>query len=283
MVMGGLGLRSMELLSPAAYWAAWADILPIIADRVPTVAERVRPDLEGGASAIPCVAQVVAAERALEDVDFPQKPTWGELLAGARPPERDPNADDEPGQWPHGWQFYASLGLLTDHRENVVLPSLSADAQARLRSQSGAHAGDHITALPTCDYTIAEPQRMNGMLRRRARLPIATGRRHCHAPRCVNAGTSTLDDYGDHSAACPRTGALRRRGAAVERAWRPVWEEATVQVSEHPVVHTLVPTVPESDGRQSDVFVRGVSIGRGLPVVGDMCMGSPLHSNGTPY
>ena len=59
--------------------------------------------------------------------------------------------------------------------------------------------------------------------------------------------------------------------------------EATVQVSEHPVVHTLVPTVPESDGRQSDVFVRGMSIGRGLPVVGDMCMGSPLHSNGTPY
>ena len=62
-----------------------------------------------------------------------------------------------------------------------------------------------------------------------------------------------------------------------------LWKEATVQVSEHPVVHTLAPTVPESDGRQSDVFVRGMSIGRGLPVVGDMCTGSPLHSNGAPY
>ena len=69
----------------------------------------------------------------------------------------------------------------------------------------------------------------------------------------------------------------------MERAWRPVWEEATVHASEHPVVHQLVPTVPESDLRQSDVYVRGMSLGRGLPVVGDMCMGSALHSNGTPY
>ena len=39
----------------------------------------------------------------------------------------------------------------------------------------------------------------------------------------------------------------------------------------------------ETDGRQADVFVRGMSIGSGLPVVGDMCMGSVLHANGTPY
>ena len=126
--------------------------------------------------------------------------------------------DEEPGQWPHGWQFYASLGLITHHREHVVLPSLDDKAQARLRSQSGAHAGDHITAIPTCEYTVASPQRMNGMLRRRARLPIATGRRHCAAARCQRDGCSLLDCFGDHSAACQRTGALRRRGAAVERA-----------------------------------------------------------------
>ena len=53
--------------------------------------------------------------------------------------------------------------------------------------------------------------------------------------------------------------------------------------SEHPLVHQLVPTVPETDLRQSDVYVRGMSLGRGLPVVGDMCMGSALHSDGSPY
>ena len=69
----------------------------------------------------------------------------------------------------------------------------------------------------------------------------------------------------------------------MERAFRPLWEEAPVQASEHPLVRELVPSVPESDGRQADVFVRGMSIGNGLPVVGDMCMGSALHANGTPY
>ena len=35
--------------------------------------------------------------------------------------------------------------------------------------------------------------------------------------------------------------------------------------------------------RQSDVFIRGMSIGNGQPVVGDMCMGSALHADGRPY
>ena len=69
----------------------------------------------------------------------------------------------------------------------------------------------------------------------------------------------------------------------MERAWRPLWEEAPVQASEHPLVHDLVPTVSVADLRQSDVFVQGMTIGRGLPVVGDMCMGSAIHANGTPY
>ena len=131
------------------------------------------------------------------------------------------------------------------------MPSLDAKAQARLRSQSGAHAGDHLTALPKCEWTIATPLRMNGMLRRRARLPIATGNRQ--------------DVFGDYGAAWPRDGRLRRRGAAVERAFRPLWTESTVQASEHPLVRELVPTVPASDGRQADVFICGMSIGSCSP------------------
>ena len=33
-IHGGLGLRSSKLIGPAAYWAAWADILPIIVERL---------------------------------------------------------------------------------------------------------------------------------------------------------------------------------------------------------------------------------------------------------
>ena len=39
----------------------------------------------------------------------------------------------------------------------------------------------------------------------------------------------------------------------------------------------------KTDERQSDVSLRGLRLGRGLPVVGDMCMGSALHADGTPH
>ena len=78
-------------------------------------------------------------------------------------------------------------------------------------------------------------------------------------------------------------GALKRRGTAVEHAFRPLWKQSTVHAQEQPLVRELVPTVPPGDARQADVFIRGMSIGNGLPVVGDMCMGSALHANGRPY
>ena len=108
----------------------------------------------------------------------------------------------------------------------------------------------NINILTFCEeYTVAKAQRMNAMLRRHARLPIATGRRHCAALQCVDALTSELDAYGDHSAACPRIGALRRRGSAVQRAFRPLWREARMVTSEHPLVRELVPSVRATDGR----------------------------------
>ena len=56
-VHGGLGLRSSALLSPAAYWAAWADMLPTLVERVPDLAEQVLQELESGDSRIVSVAQ----------------------------------------------------------------------------------------------------------------------------------------------------------------------------------------------------------------------------------
>ena len=41
MRMGGLGLRSTERCAPAAFWASWADALPMIAKRNPEVASEV--------------------------------------------------------------------------------------------------------------------------------------------------------------------------------------------------------------------------------------------------
>ena len=75
-------------------------------------------------------------------------------------------------------------------------------------------------------------------------------------------------------------GGLRRRGAAFERTFRPLWSEAGVQACEHPLVSELVPGIRAGDNRPSDV-VRGVPLGRGLPILGDMRMLSALHQDGT--
>ena len=106
---------------------------------------------------------------------------------------------------------------------------------------------------------------------------------HCSAARCQENETSLIDCFGDHPAACPRTGALKRRGTAVEHVFRPLWKQSTVNAQEQPLVREFVPTAPPGDARQADVFIRGLSIGNGLPVVGDMRMGSAHHANGTPY
>ena len=65
--------------------------------------------------------------------------------------------------------------------------------------------------------------------------------------------------------------------------FRPLWSEASVHAQEHPLVRELVPGIRAGDNRQSDVVVRGLRLGRALPVVGDMCMMSALHQDGTPW
>ena len=130
------------------------------------------------------------------------------------------------------------------------MPRLSRATRARVRSQSGAHAGEFLFALPTCDLTLVTPERFNLFLRRRARLPLTTGRSHCTARICYRRGCSRLNQCGDHPASCLSTGGLRRRGAAFERAFRPLWVEAVVQAREHPLVSELILGIR---GRQSAV------------------------------
>ena len=98
LVHGGFGLRSSSLLAPAAHWAAWADALPIIAERAPELGDRVLQELEAAESSVPCIRSAVAAERAVTQPEFRCKPTWQELLDGTRPPQRPQQYDDEPGQ-----------------------------------------------------------------------------------------------------------------------------------------------------------------------------------------
>ena len=59
--LGGLGLMHAERLSPAAYWAAWADALPVLQQRCPEAAARCLQELRSGNQAAAPSLQAAAA------------------------------------------------------------------------------------------------------------------------------------------------------------------------------------------------------------------------------
>ena len=83
---GGLGLRSAERTSPGAYWAAWADVLPMVEQRHPQVAARLVGDLGMGDLAVSqSLREAVLAGRLPDNHGMQDRPSWRELQEGARP------------------------------------------------------------------------------------------------------------------------------------------------------------------------------------------------------
>ena len=105
MKFGGLGLRSVQRISEAAYWASWADCLPMIQQRHPRIAALFVAQLSGQ----PHTTFLRAASEApihLARAGF-VAPTWDALALDARPPPREPE-DVEPGGVRRGWQHSAA-------------------------------------------------------------------------------------------------------------------------------------------------------------------------------
>lgn len=223
--LGGLGLAAASRLAASAYWASWADALPVLAARQPELAARCAAELSRGPqSAASCLREAAAAGAQLERQGWQARPPWGQLAAAPRQPPA--LQDREPGAWPHGWQRIASLVAHTSYRETHLLPHLTAAEQALLRSQSGPQAGAWLTAIPSDPGTILPPHLMHIALRRRLRLPLAVTAARCgQGARGFGCG-SVLDPYGDHALACPRTGLLARRAHILEQAWIRVAREA---------------------------------------------------------
>ena len=107
--LGGLGLTSAELLSPAAYWAGWTDALGTLRPRVPDiVAACGRELLQEGDPHAPCIRELVAAAARLDAAGWATRPAWAQLLA-AHPVPSPPLQESEPSLWRHGWQHPAAL------------------------------------------------------------------------------------------------------------------------------------------------------------------------------
>ena len=83
MRLGGLGLRSASRMAPAAFWASWADALPMLSARLPELTDRVVEGLSTQPRG--CLAQIHEATMVLDRSGFVGRPGWHELRAGRRP------------------------------------------------------------------------------------------------------------------------------------------------------------------------------------------------------
>ena len=187
-----------ECTNSEAFWASWADCLPMIWERHPTVVHQFMAELEGHPDT-PILHAVAASVRSLTGVRGFTPPSWQALAASARPELREPD-DYEPGSVRTGWQLEVASRVEKFSREDLFT-RVGEDVQALIRSQGGPGADLVLSTCPTCRVTKLEAQLFRVVLLRRVRLPL------CSLP---------LDPCGHHHAACAHAGVLGRRGWRVE-------------------------------------------------------------------
>ena len=282
-LLGGLGLCSAERVRAAAYWAAWADALPVMHQRRPDAAARCARELAAAdAAAAPSLRAAAAAGAVLDAEGWTTRPDWPALLEGVAPAPA-PDEPAETGDWIRGWQRPAARALNTSYRERLLL-SLRADSRALLRSQSGAHAGEWLRAIPADAASTLAPPEMLIALRRRLRLPLPLAAARCGGGGEAGCG-ARVDELGDHRAACARSGLLARRAPLLERAWVRVAREAVGAegrvVPQQWVLHTTAVGIPADDRRRLDFVLYGATR-RGEALCCDVTLVSPLRADGMP-
>ena len=281
--MGGVGLTSAVRIAPAAYWAAWADALPVMAARRPDAADRCVAELRAGPAArAPSLRAANAAADHLRAAGWATIPAWEDLQATQAPPS---NGRPEPGTGCPGWQQPATRALHIHYRESDLLPHLTPQCQALLRSQSGPHAAAWLTAIPTEPALTILPDHFHTALRRRLRLPLALAAQRCGGGGSPGCG-AIVDPCGDHRAARARSGLLARRAPLIEQAWVRVCREALGGegrvVPQQWLARTTAPGVGEDDRRRLDLVVYGATR-HGSALCCDVTLVSPLRANGSPH
>ena len=273
---GGLGLRDSLAISPAAYWASWADTLPGLHARYPAVAANVLAYLQTPVSQRAnnnsCLTALEGARATLTAAGVPL-PDWAPLLQGVQPPvpERGEPEDEEgdPGEWRHGWQYYASRLIQSAQQAGLAQQAAPHDA-ARYRSCKGRNNSRWLTAIPYNEALELSNPIHQCLLRRRLGLPIVADVEACEGATC----RAQLDAEGHHRSACTRTGRIHGRHAAAVQPWTQVFAEAGYRVRPERLLRdTHLPTHP-GDQRRMDLVAapgsRAVGARRGVPLFGDV-------------
>ena len=103
--LGGCGLRSAVRTSKAAYWGAWADVLPVVQSRFHNLANEIRSNLQAERTLVSSLVAVRECQNILW-AEGASLLSWAELFAGVRPAIATEN--EEPGSWSRGWQAVAA-------------------------------------------------------------------------------------------------------------------------------------------------------------------------------
>ena len=264
---GGLGLRSALNHTAAAFWASWQDTAPILQRKAPQVFGLLSQQLHTGEPDLPTIQCLQHVTTFLSNLGL-QAPRCTQC---AQAPE---HTAAEPADLIRGWQRIAST--TTDQAiHSELIATMDPASQALLDSQSGPQAAKIFTVLPTNPEFIFEPCHFRVLLLRRLRLPLPFSPAMC---RC----RQPLDPFGDHRAACPRSGALRPRALGMERAAARMCREAGATVSTNVLVRDLNTHTAQHDERRIEVIANGLPLWNGSQLAVDTTLVSPLTAAGHP-
>ena len=294
-VNGGLGLRSARRTAQAAFWAAWADALPMLHRRVPQHASQWSEALEFAQANVAHVEFLKQLPSGLQEAELARRqllaegfrdcPTWEDIREGVLPKNPDPS-DRAPGEWSRGWQFYASRVRDSHYLEFEVRPHLSPSERALLLSQGGPFASQFLQALPTKLQLVFENLHLQCLLRRRLRLPLMDGLSCCpaHSHGTGNKYSTVkvaLDVFGDHLTSCMRTGRVQRRANILEKIWMQIFQEAGGTIVPNEKLRHMRIGVDPEDRRRVEFAVYNLKFGP--PLLCDATQVSALAQDGTPH
>ena len=160
--------QSMSL--PVAYWAAWADALPVISARAPDFARRCLAALKSRSGETACFREAAAARDCLQQEGWRDCPALELSPAKHAPRIGRPRKPRGLAIWLADARF-AHVQHLLSRTPATVLPDMSPSSQALLRPQVGPQAGAWLAAIPTEPATTLPPAAMQIALRCRLRLP----------------------------------------------------------------------------------------------------------------
>ena len=257
--MGGLGLRSAVRTSNSAFWAGRADSM--VRERHPLVADMIVDALDSGPTT-PILSAVVEAARVVQVGNFerlpPREPDEFELLCSRR-----------------GWQHEAASRTEMMHRDTRIMPRLTDNERAMLRSQSGPGSGLALSSVPSCAALRIDSHHFRVLLLRQLRLSILQVSRTCRCGRL-------LDPFGHHRAACSRAGVLGRRGFALESVGARICRGAGARVWTNVFVRDLNILAPNvHDARRLEIVAEGLPLHGGAQLAVDTTLVSAHHCDGT--